>query len=99
MNPGGHNNIVESYFHLGFDYTEILLYLVLFHSISLSLKQLKRVLKAKGLGRRRRNPSDLREVCQAVKEELQGSGSNIGYRQMTQRRVNDYWLVLDRESV
>ena len=88
VNPGGRNDIVESYFRLGFDYTEILLYLVLFHGISLSLRQLKRVLKSKGLGRRR-NSSDIREICQVVEEELRGSGSNIGYRQMTQRLVND----------
>ena len=41
VNPGGRirNDIVESYFRLGFDYTEILLYLMLFHGI----RQLKRV--------------------------------------------------------
>ena len=32
-NPGGRNDIIESYFRLGLDYTEILLYLVLFHGI------------------------------------------------------------------
>lgn len=37
-------------------------------------------------------------MCQAVKE-LRGNGSNIGYRQMTQRLVNDYRLVVDRETV
>ena len=85
-NPGGRNDIIESYFRLGLDYTEILLYIVLFHGITLSLRQLKRILKTKGLGRRR-NPSDLREVCQAVEEELRGSGSSIGHRQMTQRQM------------
>ena len=98
LHPGGRNDIVESYFRLGIDYTEILLYLVFFHGITLSLRQLKRVLKAKGLGRRR-TPSDAREVCQAVEEELSGSGSNIGYRQMTQLLVNDYGLVVHRETV
>ena len=52
MQPGGRNDIVESYFRLGLDYTEILLYLVLFHGIILSLRQLKRILKAKGLVRK-----------------------------------------------
>ena len=46
-----------------------MLYLILFQGISLSLGQSKRVLKAKVL-ERRRNPSDLREVCEAVEEEL-----------------------------
>ena len=98
VHPGGRNDLVESYFRLGLDYTEILLYLLLFHGIAFSLRQLKRVLKARGLGRRR-NPGDLREVCQAVEEELRGSGSNIGYRQLTQRLVNDYGLVVDKETV
>ena len=83
VNHGGRNDIIESYFRLGLDCTEILLYLVLFHGITLSFRQLKRILKTKGLGRRK-NPSDLRDVCQAVEEELRGSGSSIGYRQMTQ---------------
>ena len=30
---------------------------------------------------------------------MRGSGSNIGYRQMTERLVNDYGLVVDRETV
>ena len=98
VHPGGRNDLVESYFRLGLDYTEILLYLILFNGITLSLRQLQRVLKARGFGRRR-NPSDLREVCQAVEEELRGSGSNVGYRQMTQRLVNDYGLVVDKETV
>ena len=41
MNPGGRNDIIESYFRLGLDYTEILLYLVLFHGIT--LRRLERV--------------------------------------------------------
>ena len=56
VNPGGRYDIIESYFRLGLDYTEILLYVMLFHSITLSLRQFKRILKTKGLGRRR-NPS------------------------------------------
>ena len=34
-NPGGRNDIIESYFRLGLDYAEILLYLVLFPGITL----------------------------------------------------------------
>ena len=60
-NPGGRNDIIKSYFRLALDYTEILLYLVLLHGITFSLRQLKRILKTKGLGR---NPSDLRQQQQ-----------------------------------
>ena len=48
VTPGGRNDIIESYFRLKLDYTKILLYLVLFHGITLSLRQLKRILKTKG---------------------------------------------------
>jgi len=34
--------------------------------------------------------SDLRQAVQAVGEEIRGSGSNIGYRQMTPRLVSDH---------
>ena len=36
---------------------------------------------------------------QAVEEELRGSSSNVGYRLMTQRLVNDYCLVVGKETV
>ena len=84
--PAGCGDLIESYFNHELEYTEILLFLVFSQGINLSLRQVKRILKAKGL-ERRKNPSNLREVVQAVEEELRGSGSHIGYRQMTQRLV------------
>ena len=51
-----------------------------------------------GLGRRR-NPRDIRDVCQAIEEEHRGSGSCIGYKQMAQRLVNEHRLVVGRETV
>ena len=65
--PCGRDDLIESYFHLGLEYTEILLFLGFSHGINLSLRQLKRISKAKRLGRRR-SPSDLREFVQAVEE-------------------------------
>ena len=59
--PAGRDDLIESYFHLGLEYTEILWFLVFSHGINLSLRQLKRILKAKELGRRR-NASDLRRL-------------------------------------
>ena len=78
VNPGGRNDIIESYFRLHFDYTKILLYPMLFRGTSSTLRQLKRVLKAKGLGGRR-NPSDLRKVCDPVEEELWEKSQEKGW--------------------
>ena len=40
-----------------------------------------------------------RQVVQALEEDLRASGCNIGYKQMTQRLVNDHRLVVGKENV
>ena len=94
----GRDSLIERYFTLGLIYVEIISFLLLTHGISISLSQLKRVLRKKSLTRRR-NYSDPAEVVSVVEMELQGSGTLLGYRLMHQRLRNDYGLVLDRETV
>ena len=91
-------DLIERYFQLGLGYSEILLFLGSLHGCFLSLRQLKRILKQQGLGRRR-NRSNPREVCQAIEQELRGSGSTIGYRQMTQRLLHAHGITTDKETV
>ncbi|XP_015753454.1 PREDICTED: uncharacterized protein LOC107333200 [Acropora digitifera] len=62
------------------------------------MRQLKRILKSCGLGRRI-NRSDLQEVSRCIEMELRGSGSTIGYRQMTQRLSRVYSLCVDKDTV
>ena len=90
--------IIENYFNLGLTASEIALFLVSVHGIRISLRHLKRILRQLGCIRRR-HPSDLNEVVQAVEEELRGSGSLLGYRAMHQRLINQYGLVTTREVV
>ena len=87
----------EHYFQLGLGYSEILLFLGSLHGCFLSLRQRKRILNHQGLGRQR-NRSNPREVCQAIEQELRGSGSTIGYRQMTQRLLHAHGITTDKES-
>ncbi len=89
---------VQTYFNLGFPYEEILVFLSKFHGIVLSLRQLKRILKAMGL-QRRKIRSSVHTVVSAIESELRGSGSLLGYRAMHQRLTIDYNLVTDRETV
>ena len=100
VTPGNsdRNSLIECYFNLGLDYSEIINFLLLVHGIRLSVRQLKRVLFSKG-SCRRKNHSDIEEVIAAVERELDGSGSLIGYRQMHQRLRVDYGLVVSRETV
>jgi hypothetical protein len=60
---------------------------------------LKRILRhLRQLGRRL-NRSNVGDVLDAVMQELNGSGSIIGYRAMHQRLRNNYGLVVTRETV
>ena len=93
------DSIIENYFKLEISYKEIIVFLLLTHGIVLSLRQLKRILRKRGLFRRR-NGSNHEEVIRAVEIGLQGSGSSVGYRQMHQRLIIDHNMVsVDRESV
>ena len=92
------DEIIERYFLLGFNYVEILAFLALCHGIFLSLGQLKRILWQRSL-RRRGQPSNGWNVIAAVENELNRSGSSIGYRLMYQRLRIDYGLQVDRETV
>ena len=49
---GTRDALVEHYFHLGYDYRLILCFLHFLHGISISLRQLKRILRRLGLRRR-----------------------------------------------
>ena len=45
------------------------------------------------------NASDLGQVITAIESELRGSGCTVGYRNMCRRLVNDYHLVVSKETV
>jgi hypothetical protein len=84
------------YFNLGLSYIEIVAFLASFHGVTLSVSQLKRILRHLHLGRRL-NRRNIGLVLDAVMQELNGSGSIIGYRAMHQRLRNNYGLVVTRE--
>jgi len=92
------DQLVEQYFNLGLNYSEILAFLCVIHGIQLSLRQLKRLLFKKRLTRRKHH-SEPDEVVNAVEKELSGSGKLLGYRLMHQRLRLDYGLVVSRETV
>ena len=91
-------DLIERYFHMGLGYSEIVLFWGLLHGYVLSIRQLKRILQQRGLGRRR-NRSNIEEVYRAIRRELRGSGSMMGYRQMTRRLLHGHGVVVDKETV
>ena len=92
------DELIEYYFNIGISYSEILMFLGCVHGIYLSIRQLKRILASLGLGRRR-NRSNIDDICRAIELELQGSGSRLGYRLMTRRLISEYNLIVDQETV
>lgn len=90
--------LIEEYFRQGLSYLEIVMVLTRVHNMSLSLRQLKRILHNKGLTRRK-EPDNLHTVIDTISQELSGSGNRIGYRQMHQRLRVKHGLVVDRETV
>ena len=91
-------DLIEQYFHLGLGYSEIVQFLGLLHGCVLSIRQLKRILQRRGLGRRK-NRSEIEEVYRAIRRELRGSGSTMGYRQMTRRLLHSHGVIVDKETV
>ena len=84
------NYLIEQYFHLGPNYLR--------HGVRSSLRQLKRILRSRGL-RRKKIHSRIDRVVNAVDQELHSSESCIGYRQMHQPLLSDHRIVTDRDTV
>ena len=67
------------------------------HGIKLSLRQLKRILKAKSLCR---NKNISRRVClrDLISAEIENSAKCIGYRSMWRRLVKDHRIRIPRRK-
>ena len=92
------NTLIEKYFKLGYQYSEILAFLSALHGIQLSLRQLKRILRTKRL-RRRKDHASVEIVADTIQQELEGTGSCLGYRQMHQKLRIEHGIETQRETV
>ncbi|KAJ8048357.1 hypothetical protein HOLleu_00635 [Holothuria leucospilota] len=89
--------LIKSYFNQGYAYKEIVAILYTRYNISLSVRQLKRILREHGLYRRK-HLDRMEDVAIAI-EELSTSGSLLGYRLMHHRIRCSYGLRTNRETV
>ena len=93
------DTLIERYFWMGISYFEILCFLLVYHGIRLSIRQLKRILRSRSLARKN-HQSRVNVVEDAIENELQmGNGTSAGYRLMHQKIYSSYGLVVDRETV
>lgn len=95
--PTDRDSIAAYYFAKGFAYSDILMFLAMYHGISLSIRQLHRILRASGL--RRNSTSTMYSVVRGISEELCAGGHSFGYRAMQARLRLRYGISTDRETV
>ena len=82
------NDLIISYFNIGYTNKEILAALVIIQSIKLSVHQLKRILAKSRLRRNRGNfESPYEKIVEAMIKKLNGSGRCLGYRAMWKHLV------------
>ena len=79
------NDLIEHYFQQGYYYGELHTLLTL-HGVVMSLKQLLRIFQRRDLYRKE-NSSIVNDVIEFIETELNGSGSEIVYRQMHERCI------------
>jgi hypothetical protein len=77
------NNQIVNYFQEGLSYREISVVMLNTHGVSVSIRQIHRVLRS--LDIRRRTYADMRTVIDFILNELKQSGTLHGYRIMRQR--------------
>lgn len=91
--------LISSYFHWGYTYQEITNLLFKKHDISVSIRQLKRILKQLGLRRKNYAESDLKTICEAVVDELDDSRSCLGYKSLWRRLQQTRGIRVKRDKV
>ena len=74
---------IRSYWFIGYKYASIVTFLSLYHSIHITVRQLKYLINIKYNLRRRNNESAAHKILQVVRYELNGPGCLMGYRFMT----------------
>ena len=90
-------DVIKRYLCDGYSYSEILFFLAKYHNISISLRQLHRILRKYSLFGRK-SYSSLNEIILALKMLLKESGSSLGYRSIHQK-LRQLGCFIDKETV
>lgn len=91
--------LISDYFHADYTYEEICEFLLKYYEISISIRQLHRVLKNLGLKRKNYRESQLESICTTFIQELDEDGCCLGYRSLWKRLRQKYGLNVKRETV
>ena len=88
---------IEKYFYDGYSYLEIIKILSKYHDISISLRQLHRILRNLGLFRRKQH-SNVNGILLVLRYMLKDSSYSLSYRSLHQKlRRLEY--IINKETV
>lgn len=90
--------LIEGYFHQGYQNDVILEFLSVYHNITISLSSLKRRLRAYGL-RRVRNEVNEQELKDIITREINNGCGSLGYRAIWHLLRLEYHLHVPRHLV
>ena len=90
-------DVIKRYLYDGYSHCEILCFLAKYHNISISLRQLHKILRKYGLFKRK-NYSSLNKAVLALKMLLKESGSSLGYKRIHQK-LRQLGYFVDEETV
>ena len=90
---------IRSYWFIGYKYASIVMFLSRYHSVQITVRQLKYLSNVKYDLRRRSRESAMHEIRRAVRYELNGPGCLMGYRAMTRCLRTRYNLKVSRDTV
>lgn len=97
--PTSREELIVAYFRQNYNYKEIICCLAVCHSISISLRTLKRVLYKLGLKRRVPISDDIIVMAATeIEKQLKESGQSLGYKTMW-KRLMDKGIVIARDTV
>ncbi len=88
-------DLVKSYFRLGFSNKEILCLLAHQHGVIISKRTLQRLCRKLNLFRRK-NQTEIEEIASFVQSEMATSGRLQGYRWLHLRAIEEDMLFLKR---
>uniref|UniRef100_A0A1X7UFU3 Integrase core domain-containing protein n=2 Tax=Amphimedon queenslandica TaxID=400682 RepID=A0A1X7UFU3_AMPQE len=92
------NDLIKQYTSIGATSKEVQSLFELKYGRKISVRQIQRVKKQKGLSTMKEE-SSLELIIQAIKEELKAHGKLLGYRAMQKRLQLTYGLVVRRRTV
>ena len=95
---GLRDELIRHYYTIGYKAIDVLVLLLLRHNITISLRQIRRIISSLGI-RRRDNRPNFNNVVMSLRQELQGSGQHLGYRAMWRRLKTRYNICIQQDVV